>query len=591
LPLDAAILYATQGRCVFALAPGSKAPRKGSAGFCEATNAEKTIRQWWTETPDANVGIATGKGSGLFVVDLDVDKAKNGIRTWQQLEKQHGKAAATYTVQTPRDGRHLYFKIPDAHIIPCSTGKLGEGIDVRGDGGYVVAPPSTVNGRAYKVLNAAAPAMPPAWIIEAVRAKPEKLGTPVLPNSAPSLSDLGLTKSGSLDTAKLENVQHLPDGSTRAACPACRAAGEDHTGNHLLIQPDGKFGCAKQADDHAHRQRIWELAGSKATAAPLPPIIDACDFIAQPLTQPPELIKGILHQGSKLAIGGGSKSFKTWTLLDLALSVAHGRNWLAHETTQGSVIYLNFEIQPWSWQRRISAVAAAKGITPEPGRLSLWNLRGKAANYNLLLPQIREQIKDRFALVILDPIYKLYGKTDENRAHDVAELLNAIEDLCVETGAATAFGAHFSKGNQASKESIDRISGSGVFARDPDSLLIFTKHETEDAFTVEATLRNFPPVDPFVVRWQYPLMAPDATLDPAKLKQAAGRKPEHSPDDLLRLLPPSGSLNKDWLDTADGEGISRRTFFRLKKTLEQQDRIAQDPVTLLWRPLNKGQVP
>ena len=122
-------------------------------------------------------------------------------------------------------------------------------------------------------------------------------------------------------------------------------------------------------------------------------------------------------------------------------------------------------------------------------------------------------------LIIIDPIYKLLGLRDENKAGDIASLLNEIEALAVETGAAVAFGAHYSKGNQAGKEVIDRIGGSGVFARDPDSILNFTKHEENDCFTVDATLRNHPPIKPFVVRWEYPLMCADATLNPSELKQ------------------------------------------------------------------------
>src|SRR5208282_4805856 len=99
---------------------------------------------------------------------------------------------------------------------------------------------------------------------------------------------------------------------------------------------------------------------------------------------------------------------------------------------------------------------------------------------------------------------------------------NAVESLSVESGAAVAFGAHYSKGNQAGKEAIDRISGSGVFARDPDTILNFTRHEETDAFTVDATLRNFKPIAPLCVRWQYPLMRRDESLDPAKLKKVGG---------------------------------------------------------------------
>jgi hypothetical protein len=328
---------------------------------------------------------------------------------------------------------------------------------------------------------------------------------------------------------------------------------------------------------------------SEAEHAPaLPAIIDAASFVVEPLEQPPELIRGILHQGSKLAFGGGSKSFKTWTFADLALSVAHGKPWLSFETTQGRVLYVNFELQAWSWQSRLNAVAAARGITIEPGRLSLWNLRGHAANFNLLLPQIREAVKQDFALVILDPIYKLYGQTDENRASDVARLLNGIEDLAVETGSAVAFGAHFSKGNQSLKESIDRISGSGVFARDPDSLLIFTKHQTEDAFTVEATLRNFAPVEPFVVRWQFPVMVPDDSLDPANLKQPKGRKKIHSPEALLEVLGDQRLTSTEWSAQAKEVGIGNGTFYELLKELRKLERVMQSRIDRKYQRLLKA---
>lgn len=301
-----------------------------------------------------------------------------------------------------------------------------------------------------------------------------------------------------------------------------------------------------------------KLLCSYAAKAELPPVIDAAEFVAHELPQPPELVGGILHQGSKLVLGGGSKSFKTWTLLDLAVSVAHGCQWLGRNTAQGRVLYLNFEIQPWSWQGRVGAVAKGKGITLKPGQLSLWNLRGRANDYTVLLPQIQQAAKRDYSLIVLDPIYKLYGQTDENSAGDVAKLLNAIDELCTRTGAATAFGAHFSKGIQSGKDSIDRISGSGVFARDPDSLLIFTAHEEADAFTVEATLRNFPRPEPFVVRWEYPLMVPDLQLDPTKLKTKAGRKRAHQPEELCAAL--AGIAPATVSGWATAAGIPRQTL-------------------------------
>jgi hypothetical protein len=141
------------------------------------------------------------------------------------------------------------------------------------------------------------------------------------------------------------------------------------------------------------------------------------------------------------------------------------------------------------------------------------------------------------------------------------------------------------KGNASGKDAIDRISGSGVFARDPDALLIFTKHESDAAFTVEPILRNFAPVEPFAVRWEFPLMQLAADLDPAKLKQAGGRKPTYQPDDLLPLLPPDGLTNADWLAKADGEGMSKPTFYRMRKALETSGKIHHSAITGKWQPI------
>ncbi|MFZ0828685.1 MAG: AAA family ATPase [Verrucomicrobiia bacterium] len=325
----------------------------------------------------------------------------------------------------------------------------------------------------------------------------------------------------------------------------------------------------------------------------LPPIVDAADFLAQPLVMPPELIAGIVHRGSKLAFGGSSKSFKTWTLLDLALAVSTGADWLGFATAQGKVLFCNFEIQTAVWQQRIAKVARAKGIEIKPGPIQLWNLRGHAADFRQLVPKIIARARaEGFSLIVLDPLYKLFsGSTDENSAGDIAALLNSLEQLAVQSGAAVAYGCHFAKGSAANKEAIDRISGSGVQARDPDSLIVFSKHETPDAFAVEPILRNFPPVEPFTVRWEFPLMVRADELDPAKLKQAAGRKPEHTPGELFELLPADGLTNADFLTAAKEQGISERSFYRMKKDLENGGKILLSKINAKWTPVSSKKTP
>ena len=312
---------------------------------------------------------------------------------------------------------------------------------------------------------------------------------------------------------------------------------------------------------------------------PLPLIVDAYDATHAQSVPPQELVYGILHRGSKMVLGGSSKTNKTWVLLDLALSVAYVEPWLGQKTAKGRVLFLNLEIQPFFFAKRIEAVASAKNINLTPGCLDVWNLRGHCASYEELLPKIRERIREtEYSLIVLDPIYKMLGGHDENAAGDVSELTNAIEALSTGTDAAVAFAAHFAKGNASAKQSIDRISGSGVFARDPDTILTMTKHETDGAFTVEPVLRNFPPMAPFVIRWDFPLMRRDDTLDPARLKQAStGRTAVYSPAMLLPALGQRTLGASAWQKAVcDETGMSRAKFYELKRQLVKTGQVEQN---------------
>ena len=133
--LDAALDAAGHGFAVFPLRPRSKIPFSGSHGFKDATNDHDQIRAWWTRTPEANIGIVTGALSGIFVVDVD---GRNGGReSWDVLRATYGRTPETVTVLTRPDGSgfHLYFRLPEGGA-PC--GQLAPGIDIKGDGGYVL---------------------------------------------------------------------------------------------------------------------------------------------------------------------------------------------------------------------------------------------------------------------------------------------------------------------------------------------------------------------------------------------------------------------------------------------------------------------
>jgi hypothetical protein len=254
-----------------------------------------------------------------------------------------------------------------------------------------------------------------------------------------------------------------------------------------------------------------------------------------------------------MVLGGGSKVGKTWALIDLALSVSTGTPWLGLPCAQGVVVYLNFEIQAGFFHNRLLDVAHAKNVELGENLLA-WNLRGFARPAAELFAEVRERLAGRdVALVVVDPVYKLALGGDENSAGEVGVLLNEFEVLATNTGAAVAFSAHFAKGDATLKSSVDRISGSGVFARDPDAILTMTEvRDDEGAFSVESTLRNCRALPTFAVRWQFPLLVREAMKPIAEKK--GGRKvvteqvfidalPHPCIEDPRSALIPAGVLN------------------------------------------------
>src|SRR5262249_24437653 len=150
------------GWAVFPLVPGTKKPLV-AGGFKAATTDPDQIRRWWTETPEANIGVATGAISRIAV--LDVDHTKGGDKSWLDLVAKHGQMPETLRQRTQSGGVHFVFQ--SVAGLRNSVNKLGDGLDIKSDGGYIVAAPSVVNGRSYTWENEGTePAPMPAWIAQ-----------------------------------------------------------------------------------------------------------------------------------------------------------------------------------------------------------------------------------------------------------------------------------------------------------------------------------------------------------------------------------------------------------------------------------------
>lgn len=157
---DQALKYARFGWPVFPCRPGGKQPLT-QHGLLEATTDCTLLTRIFTNWPTANIGVRTGAPSHLVVLDVDGD---DGFESLRKLERKHEALPVTASVKTPRGGQHFYFLHPGGEI-RNSAGQLGAGLDVRADGGYVVAPPSVgANGNAYEPDERAPLKALPRWL-------------------------------------------------------------------------------------------------------------------------------------------------------------------------------------------------------------------------------------------------------------------------------------------------------------------------------------------------------------------------------------------------------------------------------------------
>lgn len=186
----------------------------------------------------------------------------------------------------------------------------------------------------------------------------------------------------------------------------------------------------------------------------------------------PCLIDGVLRHGHKMLIAGPSKAGKSFALIELCIAIADGRKWLQWQCAKGRVLYVNLELDRASCLHRFKDVyEAMQWPIASIGNIDIWNLRGKSLPMDKLAPKlIRRAMKQNYIAVVIDPIYKIITG-DENSADQMAAFCNQFDKVCTELGCAVIYCHHHSKGAQGGKKSMDRASGSGVFARDPDAML------------------------------------------------------------------------------------------------------------------------
>ena len=256
----------------------------------------------------------------------------------------------------------------------------------------------------------------------------------------------------------------------------------------------------------------------------LPPMESLAKYKDNPPKLPEELIEGILRRGHKMLISGSSKAGKSFLLMELCVAIAEGTKWLGFPCKQGKVLYVNLEIDPASCINRFLKIYDALGVPMNNSEnIVVWNLRGHAVPLDQLVPKLIRRVRDlQLSAIIIDPIYKVITG-DENNASEMGQFCNQFDKICTETKCSTIYCHHHSKGAQGSKRAMDRASGSGVFARDPDAQLDMIQLELSDdiknnvrdghatAWRLESNLREFENIEPVNFWFEYPIHRLDAS--------------------------------------------------------------------------------
>ena len=266
----------------------------------------------------------------------------------------------------------------------------------------------------------------------------------------------------------------------------------------------------------------------ESEADDMPPDVNLADVWDNMPPLKEELIPGVLRVGHKMLIAGPSKAGKSFLLIGLAIAIAEGSEWLGIKCKQGRVSYVNLELDSDSCFHRFREIYEKKKTSPEHIKnIDIWNLRGHSAPMNRLSQIMIHRFKGRgYAAIIIDPIYKVITG-DENNATEMSQFCSYFDNIATELKTSIIYCHHHSKGASSKyANSADRSSGSGVFARDPDAIIDMRELKTDGledkyrkthpdacgiltAWEVRGTLREFAPMQPKRIWFDYPVHVPD----------------------------------------------------------------------------------
>ena len=403
-------------------------------GLKEATTDPNRIHTWWATWPNANIGIATGHESGLVVLDVDRPETLSG---WQ---------TDTLTAETGK-GRHLYFLLDGASVNPVknSVRKLGDGLDLRADGGYVVAPPSKhATGVTYTWRDFSRDPQPaPAWLVQ-TNAIPQGERNETLFRMASAMRGKGKQRDEILAELQLVNFRCVPPLSDVEVRRITESA------MHYEPEPSGRVSSLEVVS-----------AGMSLPA-----------LLARTRQEPDWIIPSLLKRNNTMFIVGEPKrACKSWLLANLAWDLSEGKPvWGIHHSKKGHmfvpkeamrIVYFSQEDAEDDFQDRAQLIAATGRqpndnfwFVPKNLQMTLDSGSGPALIGRELEAAARTAPLD---LIILDPLRRVL-QGDESNSERIAEIWRKLDDWSKEFNCSFIVAHHVVKPPRQKGEHYDQTS-------------------------------------------------------------------------------------------------------------------------------------
>ena len=483
-------------------------------GVLDASTEERMSGIWFERFPDRGVALATGKPSGVWALDLDSEDA---AKSWAAMQDEHRDRIKTVVSRTKR-GYHVLFKMPtDDTDIRSSAGQVGDGIDVRGTGGYIVLPPSPhPDGGVYRWAKGRGPdevaiAATPDWLKAVVTKKQSGAAqrAPTLPDTimqgcrnetlmslAGSLRRRGGSRMAIFAAIQVENA-------TRCSPPLSDGEVEKIADSVARYEP----GPSAVAGERLSPTQIFPEAEPLAFPGPS----TATELMDQPEPEVEWLAEGFLPAGGNVLVAGYPKTFKTTLLQDLAVSLASGSPFLDKFPVDrvynvGLVLMEGLE---WQAAKRTRRLCQAHGLDPRKvgERIHIWHRPPLVLNPTIV-GRLAEWVKELDIDVVILDAWSYVARGNSDDADEVTPQLQAFSGLRDTVPECTVILVHHGRKTKVGGGGrlTDDIRNSTAFGAWYDAGVLLARKDEQSPVGVRCELRDYPSPDAFTftVQDEYP---------------------------------------------------------------------------------------